>query len=145
MINRFKLNGGFPRVAQLMLPMIFLPFLCLLCLLMVKKPNLSSFVFSVPIILFMIFIIKRIYSYADLYIENDELIISKLFFSKRIKLIECTDITDTLLPFTFCLKFKSNRKVFFFSKSSEIIRQLKYSDQTSYLNFLKRRLGLVEQ
>jgi hypothetical protein len=143
-MDKFKLNGGFPRIAQIVLPLAFLPLITFLVYFMVKKPEFSSFVFSIPLILIMLFVVKMAYQFADIIVEGDCITIKKLFSIKTIRIAECSNLSETTFPFTFRLEFKNLKGVFFYSKPYDIWKQVTNSNPEEFLVQLKQKLKIIK-
>lgn len=140
MTNKIKLNGGFPKIAQILFPLIFAPIFCFLIILIIKKPVLVSFAFAIPIIVIQSVILKNIFKYADIYIEDNYIIVYKLFSKKKIEISDCIDVKDSLIPFTFYLMFNNNKSVYFFSNYSDLWRQISSSNPNNFILELRERL-----
>jgi hypothetical protein len=84
-------------------------------------------------------------SYGDLYLTDDYLIIKKIFTYKKVDLSEIVEIERALIPFTYYLKFKNSKTIYFTSKLSDIPRLFFSMDPDKGLKELKSTLDKQEK
>ena len=122
-----KISGGFARVGQFVLLAFFIPFISFLSYVIIRK-NFGFDGISVltAFIVLILFITWKAFSYGDIFISNNSLVIKK--------------IDRAMLPNTYYLKLEDASKVFFFSKTSEIFKQLIKSGPNNYLRSLRERI-----
>lgn len=124
-----KITGGSARGGQAMLILFFTPLILFLTYIIVRK-NLSFQGVAVLIMFYLItyLILRNAFSYGDVYRQKDTLLIKKLFTTKNRQITDIKDLDTSLLPFTFYFEFQDAKKVFFFSNTSALIKQLAASD-----------------
>jgi hypothetical protein len=136
-----KISGGYAKAGQLALLLFFTPLVLLLSYVVITKNfTLNGLVF----LLFVLFIIGLIlyisFSYADIYVSDDFIIIKKLFSVKKKSITEIQEIDKGIIPLAYFIKFNNNLKVLFTLQSSEIFEQFLSSDSNKGLNILKSKL-----
>ena len=136
-----KISGGFARVGQFVLLAFFIPFISFLSYVIIRK-NFGFDGISVltAFIVLILFITWKAFSYGDIFISNNSLVIKKCFSNKHIPMKEVKEIDRAMLPNTYYLKLEDASKVFFFSKTSEIFKQLIKSGPNNYLRSLRERI-----
>ncbi|QEC53048.1 hypothetical protein EDD80_10410 [Anseongella ginsenosidimutans] len=136
-----KISGGSARLNQLMLLLFFLPFVWLLTyIILAKNFSLAGGAFLLFCIAMCCLIIRNGFSYADLYVSEHCLIIKKLFSIKSKPTAKIKKIDKALLPFTLYVEFEDSTKAFFFSRTSEVFKQLISSDPEKSVKFIKKKL-----
>lgn len=142
MMIKEKISGGSARLAQIMLLLFFIPFIFFLSyLILTKNFTLEGVVVLFVFIAVISLILRNVFSYADIYIFQDHLIVKKLFSTKNRSILEIKYIDKALFPFTFFLKFEDNSKVFFFSETSDLLKQLMSSDPDKGLKIIRDKLS----
>jgi hypothetical protein len=135
-----KISGGSARGGQAMLIFFFTPLILFLTYIIVSK-NLSLQGVSVLIMLYLItcLILRNAFSYGDVYRQNDKLLIKKLFTTNNRQIIDIKDLDTSLLPFTFYFEFQDAKKVFFFSNTSDLMKQLNTLDPEMALQIMNSK------
>ncbi len=136
-----KISGGYAKAGQLAFLLFFTLIVLLLSYVVITKNfTLSGLVF----LLFVLFITGLIlyisFSYADIYVSDDFIIIKKLFSVKKKSITEIQEIDKGIIPLAYFIKFNGNLTVLFTLKSSEVFEQLLSSDLNEGLNILKSKL-----
>jgi len=140
-----KLSGGSARAGQLMLVLIFTPItLLLFYLIFTKNASINGLLFLIFFLCIATLILYLSFSYADLFVSEDYLIIKKIFNNRRIHLSEIKDIDRGLIPFSYYIKFKDNSKVKFTSKYTNIPKLFFSMDPDKGLNKIKDMLQFNE-
>ena len=137
-----KISGGYARVAQVMLISFFMPFISFLAYtILTKNLTLEGVLFLFIFCALIALIIRHGFSYADIYVSDDSLIIKKIFITKSRYIKEIKEIDKALIPFTYYIRFDDNFKVSFFSETTDIFKQLVGSDTDRGLEITKTKLS----
>ena len=133
----FKLSGGSARVGQLMLILFFIPvILWVFYIVFVKNFSTNGLLFLLFFISITTLILYRGFSYADLFLSEDKLIIKKIFKIREVHLSEIQDVDRGLIPFSYNIKFKDNSRVKF-SKYTDVPKSFFSMDPDKGLNEIK--------
>lgn len=133
-----KLSGGSARAGQLMLILFFTPVtLLVLYLILAKNASVNGLLFIIFFLSITTLILYIGFSYADLFISEDYLIMKRIFNNKKKYLSEIQDIDRGLLPFSYYIKFKDNSSVKFTSKYTEVPKLFFSMDPDKGLNDIK--------
>jgi hypothetical protein len=123
-----KLNGGSARAGQLMLLLIFTPILLFLCRIIFKNFSLGGIVFLGLISISIYLFLRNAFSYADLFLEDNTIVIKKLFTVRRLRISYYKKLKKALLPFTYYIEFEGAKKIFFFLPSKQLLQELSSLD-----------------
>jgi len=144
-MKTLKLSGGYARAGQLMLILFFTPVtLLLFYLIFTKNVSVNGLLFLIFFLSITTLILYIGFSYADLFVSEDYLIIKKIFNKKRMHLSEIQDIDRGLIPFSYYIKFKDNSKVKFTSKYTDVPKLFFSMDPDKGLKKIKDMLQLNE-
>ena len=144
-MKTLKLSGGYARAVQLMLILFFTPVtLLLFYLIFTKNVSVNGLLFLIFFLSITTLILYIGFSYADLFVSEDYLIIKKIFNKKRMHLSEIQDIDRGLIPFSYYIKFKDNSKVKFTSKYTDVPKLFLSMDPDKGLKKIKDMLQLNE-
>jgi hypothetical protein len=138
-----KLSGSFMVLIQGIVMVFCLPFLILICYLYTSKDmETPGYIFLTVISIIIFVLLKQVMSYADIYLAHDYLVIKKLFITRKVPILEIKLIDEGILPFVYYIEFENNKTVYFQLKPKDIFNQIKSSDLSYILNFLKEKIKL---
>jgi hypothetical protein len=144
-MKTIKLSGGYARAGQLMLILFFTPVtLLLFYLIFTKNASVNGLLFLIFFLSITTLILYIGFSYADLFVSEDYLIIKKIFNKKRMHLSEIHEIDRGLIPFSYYIKFKDNSRVKFTSKYTDFPKLFFSMDPDKGLKKIKDMLQLNE-
>ncbi|RNI21917.1 hypothetical protein [Rufibacter latericius] len=145
-MKKEKISSGFAVLAHAMVLLFFIP-LCLFLLYIIITKNLSlegiGFLsaFFIPSIL----IVRYAFSYADLYLEGNTLIVKKLFGVKVKPIAEYKTVEEAIMPLKYCLKFQDGSKAYFALTSSSKFRHILSLDPDKALLELRLKFQELKQ
>jgi len=144
-MKTIKLSGGSARAGQLMLILFFTPItLFLSYVIFTKNVSVNGLLFLIFFLSIATLILYTGFSYADLFVSEDYLIIKKIFNNKRMHLSEIQNIDRGLIPFSYYIKFKDNSRVKFTSKYTDVPKLFFSMDPDKGLKKIKNMLQLNE-
>lgn len=137
-----KISGGSARLAQVMLLLFCMPYIFFLSYLTITQDiTLSGIAFLLAFIFVITLVLIKVFSYADIYLSNDLLVIKKIFSAKSKYITEIKEVDKSLVPFTYYIKFEDKLKVFFFSNTSDLFKQLVSFDPDKGLKIIRTKLS----
>jgi hypothetical protein len=98
--------------------------------------SIRAFLFVTGVTVLSVLIIFIAFKAADVFIENGEIYISKLFGTAKIPSRQCKKV-GALLPLGYYLEFENGRRVYAFFGPDEIIRQFTSSRPDSIMSEIK--------
>ncbi|WP_242928573.1 hypothetical protein [Pontibacter vulgaris] len=141
-----KISGGYAVVGQVMVLLVIIP-LCvfLLYIIVTKNFSIEGIGFLLTFLVPSILVIRHAYTYADLYLEGDNIIIKKLFSAKAKPITRFKSVEQTIIPLKYCIKFQDGSKVCFALTSSSIFRHIISSDPDKVLKELRLKFQDIKQ
>jgi hypothetical protein len=120
-METIKLSGGSARAGQLMLILFFTPVILLVFyLVLVKNFSTNGLLFLLFFLSITILILYIGFSYADLFVSENYLIIKRIFKTKKMHLSDIQNIDRGLIPFSYHIKFKDDSRIKFKSKYTDV-------------------------
>ena len=139
-----KVSGGYPRVAQTMLLLFFVPFTSFLSYIIFSKNFTSEGIVFLSIFLVAIFLVLRFgFSYADIYLSESHMIVKKLFSTKKVGLERIGEINRSFFPFTYYVKVGKS-KTYFLPNATDLSKQLLSFNPTKGLELIKEKFAKEE-
>jgi hypothetical protein len=136
-----NISIGSARLAQAMFLLFFLPLiLCVTYIVISKNFTIEATGFLFIFIALIYLILKQMFSYADIYKYNQQIIAKKVFSTIIKSTSEIKSIEEAILPFTFYIIFQDNSKVYFLVEPTNLLRHLTSSDTKKGLRTLKEKL-----
>jgi len=137
-------SEGYARGGQIMILLFFIPFDFLL-LYLGYKVIINAIYDSLILIVILLgasyFIIKNAFSYADLYWDENSLIIKKLFFTQKVPVSKYKKLAKAIMPFTYYIEFKNRQTVYFFLPLSGIFKEVASLNPDKVLLDLKMKFN----
>lgn len=135
-----KISGGYARAGQLTLMVFFTPFaFSLSYIILTENFTVGGVLFLFFFISIIAFFLWKVFSYADIYLSDDSLVIKKIFSTKKKNIAEIKEVDKALMPFTYYLIFEDKLKIYFTSNASDILKQFFSIDSNKGLNTLKSK------
>lgn len=135
-----KVSGGYPRVAQIMLLLFFVPFTMFLTYIIFSKNlTVEGGVLLVIFLAAISLVLKFGFSYADVYLSENHVIIKKLFTTRKIYLEKISEISESFFPFTYYIKVGES-KVYFLPNFTDLSKQLLSFNPAKGLQLIKEKL-----
>jgi hypothetical protein len=137
-----NISIGSARLAQAMFLLFFLPFILFVTYIVISKNftiEAAGFLFIFIALIYLI--LKQMFSYADIYKYNHQIIAKKVFSTIIKSTSEIKSIEEAILPFTFYIIFHDNSKVYFLVEPTNLLRHLTSSDTKKRLRTLKEKLS----
>jgi hypothetical protein len=136
-----KLSGGFIVLVQGLIFAFSIPFALFICYLFTSKNiALDGKCFLAIILIVMLLMIKQVLSYADIYLMEDKLVTKKIIGVKNRPLSQIKSIDEALLPFSYYILFKDDKKVYFQLKPKDMLKRIVNTDSDQILHSLRSRL-----
>lgn len=136
-MSTIKLSEGSARAGQLMLILFFTPILLLVVyLVFVKNFSTNGLLFLLFFLSISTFALYRVFSHADLYVSEENLIIKKIFNTRKMHLSEIQEIDRSLIPFSYHIIFKDKSRVRF-SKYTDVPKLIFSMDPDKGLKEIK--------
>ncbi|MFC7526941.1 hypothetical protein ACFQRK_23495 [Parapedobacter sp. GCM10030251] len=134
-----KLSGGQPRAAQVMLLLFFIPFASFLSYIIFSKNFTVEGILVLSVFLLAISLVLKFgFSYADVYLSRNTIVIRKLFIKKEISLQNIEEINKSFLPFTYYIKVGKS-KISFLPNASDLSKHLLSLDSNKALELIKEK------
>lgn len=120
-----KISGSSARVGQVMVLIVSIPLIIsLLYVIIIKQiPVEGIAIMSIFILVFMLFI-RRAFLFADVYCDDEIILIKKLFFKKKEALSNIIEIKEIVFPGAYKIKFKDKSKVLFTAEITNTVKHL---------------------
>lgn len=135
-----KVSGGYPRIAQIMLLLFFVPFtLFLTYIIFSKNLTVEGGVFLVGFLSAIFLVLKFGFSYADIYLSENHILIKKLFTTRKNSLEKISEINESFFPFTYYIKVGES-KIYFLPKATDLSKQLLSFNPDKGLELIKEKL-----
>jgi hypothetical protein len=138
-MKKEKLNGGSAIGVQVMLLIFFLPFIVFLAYIIFSNFSLEGLTFLIVLSALITLIIRNAFSYADIYIHGNTLLLKKLFYSNKKSVKNYKALNKALLPFTYFIEFDDYQRVYFFLQTSEVIKEAFSLDPDQVLKRLRSK------
>lgn len=136
-----KVSGGYPRVSQIMLLLFFAPFTIFLSYIIFSKNFTSEGIVFLSIFLVAIFLVLRFgFSYADIYLSDNQMVVKKLFSTKNIGLKEIRGIEESFFPFTYYVKVGKS-KIYFLPNATDLSKHLLSFNPQEGLGLIKEKFA----
>ena len=145
-MQRQKISGGFAVVGHALVLLFFVP-LCLFLLYIIITKNFSfeGVIFLLAFLVPSIIVVRQAYTYADLYLEGNNIIVKKLFSVKAKPIGEYKTVEQAVMPLKYCIKFQDGSKACFALPSSKIFRHIKSTDPDRVVRELRHKFQELEQ
>lgn len=146
-MKKRKISGSSAVLSQLLLVLFFTPLIIMLFYLVFYKHfTVEGLIFLVFILSVLLIFVWKKFKYADIYIEGEKVIIKKLFKNNKKDINALKKIDESILPFSFILKFDDGSYYKFTLNHSDIIRNIKGRAKASneILNQLKKEFSIKE-
>jgi len=138
-----NISGGSAILGQALMLLFFTPYcLFLLYFIFTKSFSFDAVAFLLLILIASILAVVYAYTYSDLKLEEDNIIIKKLFYVKRKPIADYKTVESALMPLKYCIKFQDGSKTCFMLSSTSIFRHVLSSDPNRILNELRTKLEL---
>lgn len=132
-----KLNGWSAVVAQILLIVLFGPMFILVVLSVFGGPlTFEAVVFLLVFLSFSLLVFRFSFRFADIYIENDRIVIRKLFSKVELQNDQISSFGKALLPLTYYIKYNSS-KILFMMDLSDLPKQIFSQDPDKILSQLQ--------
>lgn len=117
-----KINTGSAMFMQFLLLLIFLPFILVFSYFVFENFSLNVVSFAIPIYIIFAFILKNSFSYYDLYIDGENVILKRLFFKSIKPKNVIKAVEKGILPITFSISFYDGSEFYFQMLFSDIYK-----------------------
>lgn len=97
------------------------------------------------ILVLCILVVVHAYTYADLYLEGDIIIIKKLFHVKFKPLADYKTVEQAILPLKYFILFQDGTKVYFVLAISSMLKHVTGTDPDRVLKELRLKLNRLKQ
>lgn len=109
-----------------------------------KDLDETAWIFLCCIFIFILIIVKRLMSFADLYLSSDYIIYRRIIGEKKRLISEIKAVNEGFLPFNYYIEFNDGKRIYFQLKPKDMLRRLGDSNKTVLNNF-KKKLDLDEK
>lgn len=109
-----------------------------------KDLDKTAWVILCCVFIFILIIIVKLMSFADLYLSSDHIIYRRIIGEKKRHISDVKSINEGFLPFNYYIEFFDGRKIYFQLKPRDMLQRLGDSHQT-VLNNLKKKFHLDEK
>lgn len=119
-----KISGGYPIVGQVIQLMVFIPLILLLSYItFATEITGGGLVFWACCLVGVSVILRITFSYGEIYMAQEKIIIKTLFKEKTISLKEVKRVGESFLPFTYYIKYNQS-KIHFSPRNTDLIKHL---------------------
>ncbi|WP_242919696.1 hypothetical protein [Pontibacter liquoris] len=145
-MKREKISGGFAAVGHALVLLFFVP-LCLFLLYIIITKNFSfeGVIFLLAILIPSVLVVRHAYTYADLYLEGNTIIVKKLFSVKAKPIAEYKTVEQAIMPLKYCIKFQDGSKACFALNTSSIFRHITSTDPDRVVKELRLKFQELKQ
>ncbi len=103
----------------------------------------TAWIIMCCIIIFIIVLFWRLFSFADVYVSSDQITYKKIIGIKSEPLSAIKSINEGLFSFNYYIEFKDGKKVYFQLKPGDMLKRFTSPNADSVLDSLKKKLKLV--
>ncbi len=136
-----KVSAGYPKLAQIMLLLFFVPFTLFLSYVIFSKNFTSEGIVFLSIFFVAIFLVLRFaFYYADIYLSESHVIVKKLFITKKVGLERIGEVNESFFPFTYYIKV-GRSKMYFLPNATDLSKQLLSFNHTKGLALIREKFA----
>jgi hypothetical protein len=137
-----QISGGYIVLVQWLIFLFGMPFIAFICYLLVdSRIEKDGKYFLCAIILVVFLMLKYILIYGDIYLSGENVIIKKNIGVKTKHISQIKSLDEALVPFTYYIEFKDNKKVYFRLKPKDILKRITSAD-SDILENLRSKFNL---
>ncbi|MCX2741578.1 hypothetical protein [Pontibacter anaerobius] len=143
--NSKNIGGGSAILGQAMLLLFFVPFCLFLLYIITRNFSIEGVAFVSVILVLSILVVVHAYTYADIYLEGDNIIVKKLFYVKSKPIAAYRTVEQAIMPLKYCIIFQDGSKACFVLSISSIFRHVISSDPNRVLKELRFEFQRLKQ
>ncbi|WP_299821621.1 hypothetical protein [uncultured Pontibacter sp.] len=144
-MKREKISGGFAVVGHALVLLFFVPLCLFLLYIITKNFSFEGVIFLLAFLVPSILVVRHAYTYADLYLEGNTIIVKKLFSVKAKPIAEYKTVEQAIMPLKYCIKFQDGSKACFALTSSKIFRHIISTDPDRVVKELRLKFQELKQ
>lgn len=136
-MKREKISGGFAVVGYPLLLLFFVPLCLFLLYVITKNLRFEGVIFLLAFLVPSVLVVGHAYTYADLNLEGNNILVKKLFRVEVKSIAEYKTVEQEIMPLKYCIKFQDGSKAWFALKTSSIFRHITSTDPDRVLKELR--------